>query len=162
MRTFFLICFSVPFILLAQSEDDIAIEAVSSIGEAWSNSQLQSDYLEIVQDAGYDASIDGDGDVAFVVDGLNYYVQIFEDDPAYFRLILPNIQMLETDEQRVRAHETASILTGRFRVAKLFVTKDRVWVSAEMFLTDPDQAADVLDRCIKVVSNAREGYFQMF
>lgn len=113
--------------------------------------QLFLDYLKL---EGYSPVLDGDGDLRFQRNDLTYYIQFDRKDPEFFRLILPNIWSLDSMQERQRAYAAADSANARCKAAKVFVVKDHVWATIEMFLASQDQARPVIERCMNSLQRA--------
>ena len=57
----------------------------------------------------------------------------------FFRLVFPNFWEIESDGERAQALGAAQEATADTKVAKVFLVKDNVWASVELFV-----AADYL------------------
>jgi hypothetical protein len=53
--------------------------------------EMQMMYLSVLEKNELTGTIDGDGDVQFKYDNFTYFIDVDEDDPEYFGLVLANI-----------------------------------------------------------------------
>lgn len=89
--------------------------------------------------------------ISFEKEGLHFLFIYNDSDPYYFRLILPNVATL-TDENRQRMHEIANTLNLRFKVAKVIILDNNVWVSAEQFVYSRERLNDLFTRAISLLA----------
>lgn len=134
-------CF--PITLLAQSEED-----------------LQKLYTQFLENRGYETSIDSDGDVAFVIDGRNYFIETSESELQYFRIGYPNFWRIESEKERIEATEAANTATKSIKVVKVFVVNDNVWASTEILLAGHRDFALVFDRCFELLRAGVDRYVE--
>jgi|CXWL01.1.fsa_nt_gi hypothetical protein len=109
---------------------------------------------EVLSKRGYNPQIDENNDLIFRHEGWVYIVQVYEDDPLSFRIMLPNFWLIESEAERKSANHTAQDVTYRVKVAKVFLVKDQVWISVELFLSSEEGFITVLDRCMSTLSGA--------
>jgi hypothetical protein len=83
----------------------------------YTKEQLQQMYSDYLADEGYRPSIDEDGDVQFKQEGRMYYIGVSEDDPEYFRVVLPNIWRIESEQERIQVLVAADAVTATTKVA---------------------------------------------
>lgn len=62
---------------------------LSQVG--WSKKRLQDLYVTYLKKEGYGPAVDRDGEVGFEWEDHPLFVAVSEDDPLFFRLVLPNI-----------------------------------------------------------------------
>ena len=85
----------------------------------WSESKLQTLYLDFLSGEGMEGSIDADGDVQFRYNDRTYFIEVNEEDNEFFRVVLPNIWPIESvseglqvvqacDEYGIATHGTPS------------------------------------------------------
>jgi len=111
-------------------------------------------YMNILTEEGYRPSLDEDGDVVFKKEGRSYLILIDENDPRFFRLVFPNFWPIESELERARVVQAASATTGKIKVAKVFVVRDDVWATVELFVETPDSAKAVFERSMSVLTEA--------
>jgi hypothetical protein len=116
--------------------------------------ELQKLYLGVLADEGYAPELDSDGDVRFKHEGKNYFIEVREDDPFFFRVVLPNFWEIESDEEHVRAIRAANAVTGDIPVAKVFGLRGDTWCAVEMFLPSQESFEPVFNRCLLVIQQA--------
>jgi hypothetical protein len=120
--------------------------------------QLQDKYSAILKEEGYAPKIDEDGDVQFKYEGKTYYILINEEDPTFFELIYPSFWKIESEEERSRAYIASSYATMDTKVAKIFPTETNTTATIEMFVSDPGDIQQHLDRILRALRTAVEKY----
>lgn len=91
----------------------------------------------------------------FLYDELYYLFVYDKSDPNYFRLILPNIFKIETETPAFE--KLVNELNQKFKVAKTFITEDRmIWTSAEQFVYSNDGADFLFERCVVLLQLVTE------
>ncbi|MDR0599456.1 MAG: YbjN domain-containing protein [Treponema sp.] len=105
-----------------------------------SKKQLQDMYVMYLRDEGYRPSVDSDGDVVFKAEGLNFYIDVDDEDLESFRVVLPKFWELESPEERIRAYEVANYINRTTKVAKVFIisSEDDVSMDANIYIGKPD------------------------
>lgn len=119
--------------------------------------KLYMDYLEA---EGYRPSIDEDGDVAFKREGRSYFIGVTEADNEFFRVCLPNIWTIESEDERKQVVAAADFATGDTKVAKVFTVSGykNVWVCTELFVARPEDFKGVFGRAMSALAHAREAF----
>jgi hypothetical protein len=125
-----------------------------------SKDDLQKMYLEYLTTEGFKGEIDQDGDVRFKNEGLTYYISIDEKDQEFFRLVLPQVYEFDETKDLTKAIIACEYATGRTKVAKVSIVKNKVWVSAEMLLSAPDQFKTIFKRTLGVCQTARKIFME--
>jgi hypothetical protein len=116
--------------------------------------ELQQLYIGALEKEGYNAERDDDGDVRFRHEGHSYFLEVREDDPMFFRVVLPNFWDVDTPAERVRIIDAANLATGEIKVAKVFIVRDNTWAACELFLPAQDDFAPILQRCLLAIRSA--------
>ncbi len=91
------------------------------------------DFSQYLKEEGYLPTTDEDGDIVFKAEGLHHFVCFEEQDEEYARIILPGLWTIESPEERVKAEIVANAITGAVKVAKVFVVRDNVMATVELF-----------------------------
>jgi hypothetical protein len=107
-------------------------------------------YMGFLAEQGFRPTVDGDGDVAFKVEGYLYYISV-EEDEEFFRLIFPNFWPIESEDERTRAEAAALRVTNRLKVVKVLPTQRGVLATIEMFVPSPDSVFPVFHRAIQAI-----------
>ena len=89
-----------------------------------------------------------------------YYVYLYDnDDPNYFRLLVPKIVDYNNNEAKLNKY--ALEVSAEYKVAKLVVIENQIWASFEQIILDPDKdntvifdmGIRILNACCKRISN---------
>jgi hypothetical protein len=118
-------------------------------------SEIYSDFLST---EGFRPTQDPDGDLVFKKEGRTYLIICDDEDPTFFRLVFPNFWSIESDAERLQALTAAQEATADTKVAKVFLVKDNVWASVELFVADPAAVAPVFERSMGALESAVNRY----
>lgn len=114
---------------------------------------VQKLYMDFLVEEGYRPEIDADGDVQFKSEGKTYFINVVEDDPTYFRIVLANIWPIESPEERIKCLIAVDHSNAKSKVTKSYLVKDNVWVGIEIFLPERKDFREVFQRCMGALSN---------
>jgi len=117
----------------------------------YGKSDLQNLYVAFLTKEGYAPSIDRDGDVQFKFEGGSYFIGVQEKDPKYFRLVFPNFWRIESERERRKVLIAANDSTAKVKCAKVFMLKDNVHASVEIFVNSPEDFKPVFRRSISAI-----------
>jgi hypothetical protein len=117
---------------------------------AQTKAELQMMHMGILERAGYEGTVDSDGDVRFVHDESTYFIQVDEEDADFFRLVLANIWPIESELERLQVVKAIDAVNAKVKVAKGFIVGDNVWISVEVF-HEPGEHEDFLERYVTVI-----------
>lgn len=106
-------------------------------------------YEAYLREEGYVPRIDGDGDVVFKMEGTTYFIDVDEDDAAYFRVVCPNFWPIDDEAERARAFAACSRTSAQVKVTKVHLEQDNTWASVELFLADPKDFEQVFPRAMR-------------
>jgi hypothetical protein len=122
---------------------------------------LQKMYVEYLTSEGYEAEVDGDGDVAFAIDDWSFYIIVNDDDSEYFEMLLPNVDAWgDSGVSEAKAALAASKATMSTKVAKVFVTPyNNVHIRAEIFIAKPEDFKLHFDRMVDAIITAYNTYY---
>ena len=88
---------------------------------------------------------------SFTTNGLNYtFVHDRNDDPYYFRLILPNVLQVNS-ANRGEILNRINDRNVRFKVAKSVIVNNNVWIVAEQFVYSHDRITDLFERTMELL-----------
>jgi hypothetical protein len=141
--------------------ETIHTSSLTYLGKERAAGPKASRYLSFLEQEGFRAGFDDDGDVWFQFDGGNYYLLSEEDDPPYFRLLYPNFWPIADDGMRRLAHEAVSQVNQEVKGVKLVVTGDQVSAELELFLEPLDIFTRVFPRCLVAVRAAVERFREL-
>lgn len=83
-----------------------------------------------------DSSIEGTT-IVFRHNNLTYVYLYDSENPYYFRLLLPRIADYENLDE-ARLNKKALELSGEYKIAKIVVMDNQIWVSFEQMILDPE------------------------
>ena len=124
----------------------------------YSKSDLQDLYVAYLKKEGYLPLVDGDGDVQFKLEGRSYFIAVDAKDPQLFRLVFPNFWKIENEAERQKVLIAANHATGLTKVAKVFMVKDQVLASIEIFVESPEDFQPVFKRSISALKGSVENF----
>ncbi|AWI08499.1 T3SS (YopN, CesT) and YbjN peptide-binding chaperone 1 [Ereboglobus luteus] len=116
--------------------------------------ELQKLYMDALEQQGYRPELDQDGDVRFRHEGNSYFIEVREDDPMFFRVVMPNFWDIESPKERARIIEAANITCSDIKVAKVFIVRNDTWCAVELFLPEQELFAPILQRCLIAIRAA--------
>ena len=128
--------------------------ALPASAAAQSEGDLQASYQAHLSSLGLDSFVDGDGDVRFEREGRNYFIEVNEEDPEFFRLVLFNIWPIESVSERANVLRAMDEVNGQLKVVKANTVGDNVWLSVELFLADPFGYRPLFERSLQVIERA--------
>lgn len=112
-----------------------------------------------LSEEGYKCNVDEDGDFTFKYQGKHVYFIKDNDDPIYYRAIMPSIYDIETIEDYPRIIDICNGMNSRRKGLKAYVLQNSVWLTVELFL-DPDNCyiTTYLERCLDILL---ESYYEI-
>ena len=116
--------------------------------------ELQRLYIAALEKEGYRAECDDDGDVRFRHEGHSFFLEVREDDPMFFRVVLPNFWDVDSPEERARVIDASNLATGETKVAKVFLVRDNTWAACELFIPAQEDFVPILQRCLLAIRSA--------
>ncbi len=134
--------------------------AKDQAADAPNKEHLQRLYVEYLSAEGYRPIIDDDGDVKFKREGRTYFIIVSVQDPEFFRLVLANIWKIEDDVERSRVLEAADHSNAVSKVSKVFIVKNNVWVSVELFVAAPEDFRGVFELSMSAMETGVSNYVE--
>lgn len=126
---------------------------------AQTKKELQDMYQKYLTKRDIESTVDEDGDVQFKMDGLTYFIEVNEDDPMYFRLVLANIWPIESEEERAQVYQACNDATANVKVCKVYaVPNDNVWISFENFIEKAKDFDYVFDRALGTIELCKDKF----
>lgn len=122
-------------------------------GDSKEKKALQKMYMDYLTDEGFRPEIDSDGDVQFKAEGKTYFINVVEDDPTYFRVVLANIWPIESEEERAQCLVAVDYSNAKSKVAKSYLVKDNIWVGIEIFIPEADDFKEIFKRSMGALNN---------
>lgn len=104
---------------------------------------------EYLASEGYRYEVDSDGDIVFKYQGLTLYFPNNENDPYFFRIIMPNIYQVEGNREKVL--EAVNAVSRDMKVIKAYLVEDRLWLSIEMYIDSTPELSDFVPRCLNIL-----------
>ena len=129
----------------------MTVGAQGKASDAVSKEQLQRLYSEYLTEEGYKPEVDADGDVRFKREGRLYFIAVSEQDPGFFRLVLPNVWPIENEAERSKVLAAADYSNAKTKVCKVFIVKKHVWLSVELFFASPRDFKGVFSRAMAAI-----------
>ena len=114
---------------------------------------LQKMYMDYLEEEGYKPELDSDGDVQFKAEGKTYFINVVEDDPSYFRVVLANIWPIESEDERAQCLIAVDYSNAKAKVTKTYLVKDNIWVGIELFLPEASDFKDIFRRSMSALNN---------
>ena len=108
---------------------------------------------EYLSSEGYRYNVDDDGDIHFKYQGTNLFITNSGEDEQFFRIIMPNIYVVENN--RMKVLEAANMITRDMKVVKAFLVEDHLWLSIELFIDSTPEFGDFFVRRIENLVAAR-------
>jgi hypothetical protein len=116
--------------------------------------ELQKLYTDALTAEGYRPELDDDGDVRFRHEGSSYFIEVREDDPMFFRVVMPNFWDIESPKERARIVEAANATCSDIKIAKVFIVRNDTWCAVELFLPGQEHFIPILQRCLLAIRAA--------
>ena len=132
----------------------------SSGATQWGVESRQSIYMAYLREEGLEPRINENGDIAFQLEGFNFYIRIVKDDPSLMYVSLPNIERI-SDAERGRAANAVSVANRNTKVAKMYISgreNNYVTISTELFLEDPNNFGVLFPRMMGAIGAAMENF----
>src|SRR5262249_34009666 len=110
-------------------------------------------YCENMREEGYGRRVDDDADVVFKKEGRTYSQFADEEDKTYFRLAFPAFWEIESEDEDEQARQAINELNADLKVIKLYIVRNNVWASVEMFIDPIENFRAVFPRSIRLLAN---------
>ena len=118
---------------------------------------MVNDVIDILVAQGVSPQKTSSTTLTFSQDGLNFVFQAdLEDDPSYFRLMLPDIEPDMGDMSFV--YEKIAKVSSLFKGGKCVIINEMVWISVEGFSYDPTSLPSLIKRMINVLKDMVKAY----
>ena len=107
--------------------------------------KLQDEYFDLLAEEGYRPVRDDDGDISFKKEGYSLYISIDENDPTFFRLVLPRFwEIAKGTEAEIYSIIDSTNLS--VKAVKIYCEDGYVSASIEAFYSKTKDTQKVLDR----------------
>lgn len=110
--------------------------------------------LEFLKGKGFEASLDEDGDIKFLYEDHEFFLDLDEEDELFFHLIYPAFWSVENDDEWAEVCDAALQATASTKVAKIIVVDDQVHAAAEMFCPTHEVFEAIFDRAFGAIHAA--------
>ena len=121
---------------------------------------MQQRYTSFLTAQGLPNEVDSDGDVRFQRSfrggELSYFIDVDPSDPEYFAVVLPNIWSFRKKKERMRVLAALDLVNGGIKVTKASLVGNNVWLSVELFVSEPDAFGPLFDRSMSAMDDACE------
>ncbi|MDR0556981.1 MAG: hypothetical protein LBG43_03800 [Treponema sp.] len=133
-----------------------------AVSAQYSRAELQKMYMTYLSVEGYSPSIDADGDVAFKKEGRPFWIEVNESDLGYFKIGYLANYALEYDYEERQFPIAIDYANRRTKVAKVYSMEDggRFMISAEIYVTKPEDFKAVFNRMINAINRARGNFLE--
>ena len=95
--------------------------------------------------------------INFEYNELKYMFVYDESDTHYFRIILPNIAEVKSDNEK-DIYKNINRCNSQIKAAKSTINNESVWISIEQFVYSYDHIDDLYARCMNIL----QAYFNQF
>ena len=98
--------------------------------------------------------------LVFKYQGGEFFIHIFEDEPNFLHLVMPDIYQINNN--RIEVLEAMLNITGGAKLIKAFLHEDDVWLCVDM-LMDPSSNTDffeeIIKRCFYLLFDTKRYFF---
>ena len=115
--------------------------------------------LDYLKQQGLMPAFDDDNDIKFKYNMLTFFFFNNDDDERYFRMSLPNIYDV-TEDNRFAVLEAINETNKTYKVAKLVVSHDTVWISTEILMDSTPVLDDFIPRLLDIILGARKEFYE--
>jgi len=122
--------------------------------------QLQKMYKEYLANEGFKPEVDADGDVIFKFEGTSYYISVDAEDQEFFRIMSTEVISVKTPEERWKAEVACVHATSKTKVAKAFISNDKVRFSLEVFVAKPQDFNGIFTRGMSALQAVRKNFVE--
>ncbi|MCA4024262.1 hypothetical protein JKP27_22655 [Vibrio vulnificus] len=106
-----------------------------------------------------DTIIDEDGDVIIKFD-YGSYILAFDEDDSYLSLSFPSFYEVETYSKKIEVMNICDDINKSIKAVKLFLYKDDVHASVELFYPNEKEIENLLKRTIRVIRTALSKFYE--
>lgn len=136
-----------------------SLKSMIVCAQSLTKTQLQKLYLDHLSSEGFKGEIDADGDVSFKYEGASYYIIVNPDDQEFFRIMSADVYTI-TESNRRRAESACTYATSQIKVAKAFISNDRVRFSIELFISKPQDFKGIFSRSMRAIQSVRRTFLE--
>ncbi|GAA4827681.1 hypothetical protein [Algivirga pacifica] len=113
-----------------------------------SKADMQNQYVAFLQEEGLLPRVDTYGDVRFEFQQQSYYIEVHEEDPYFFRMVLMGAWKMENPELIMKVQDKCVQVTYATKVCTAFINETEVWFSTESLLADPQDFKKIFKRSL--------------
>lgn len=124
------------------------------VSAQYTESQLQNIFTTMLEENGMEGWIDSDGDVQFTYNDRNYFIEVNEDDPEFYRIVLSNIWPIESNSEAIEVLFAVDAVNRKQKVAKAYTNNDNVCIAVELFIDNPLEAKPVFMRSLSSIESS--------
>lgn len=121
-------------------------------------------FKKYIDSKGFRIQSEDETTISFERNGLQYTFVYEKSDPYYFRVILPNILKVNTENEQ-EILQLVNTINLKFKVAKSVIVEEKnVWISIESFVYSTNNMDDFFDRIFilyEVVINEYKEYLNL-
>jgi hypothetical protein len=127
----------------------------------WSEKELQDLYTNFLSAEGFENWVDDDGDVQFKYNNRTYFVEVNENDPEFFRVVLFNIWPIESEAEALQVSQACNVVNRQMKCTKAYMTDaDNVWLAVELFVGKPDAFKPIFQRCLGAIEQGVDTFVE--
>ena len=115
-------------------------------------------YARFLRQSGYTPDVTSEGHVAFHIGDWTYIIRVDERNQQSFELVLPGFATISSEIDRARISAAANYATSTTSVAKIYIVRDSVWASTELFVASPEDFAPLLTDCIAALASGAKTF----
>ena len=99
--------------------------------------------------------------IVFKKDDL-YYVFLYDDqDPVYFRLVLPKVDSINNSD--IEKLKKLFDLSAKYKGGQIYLFDKDVWLSVELFVIDPEiDTSPLYKRALDILKSMYDDYRRLF
>lgn len=139
----------------------VLLLGLSSALAAQSESELQMMYMGILEKEGLSGKVDSDGDVQFKYEDHTYFFGVSDSDLSFYRVVLPNIWPIESELERLKVLKAVNEVNETKKVVKAYVVNDNVWLTVELFVSDPEDFKKHFMRQIRAIESSTSSFVEL-
>lgn len=110
--------------------------------------------MVLMKQEGFFPKLNEDNCIQFKYEGGNYFIESFEDDVGFIRIVYAYFWPIESEEERIRALTSANEVTKGIKVVKVYVINNDVWASTELLFNNEEEFCSFIMRCLDAISVA--------
>ncbi|MCB1657231.1 MAG: YbjN domain-containing protein [Pseudomonadales bacterium] len=114
---------------------------------------------EFLCEEGFRATLDDDNDIIFKYEGKTLFIESYESDSVFIRIVLPNIWSADSEAERQQAYVCANNVNYEYKVVKAVLTAhDNINLTLELFLPNEHAFIAVFERSLTALNSAHRAF----